>query len=777
MRTIAITVALLATAAALRAEPPGAAYIFPAGGQRGTNVAVRIGGYYLHDRAPFEMLGPGVAADAEVVRTERIWFEGPLIKQPASQQKEDYPQDYSAQVKIAADASPGPRLWRMWNAQGATNAMKFVVGDLPEVIEAEADGEPLPVRVTPPVTVNGRIFPREDVDLWEFEAAAGQSVTCSAAAASLGSPLEARVEIRDAGGRIVAESGEGLAADPTIRFTAKEAGLFQVRICDSRFGGLQTYVYRLTISADPWVDRIYPLGGRRGSKLAATAVGQGLGDGKLEIALPDAAPGVVRLPVIVAGKGRNAILVDLDDLPEVLEPAEGPLSSLTTPCVANGRIEQPKGVDAWPFAAKKDEKLVIQVRAARLGSPLDAVLVIRDAAGKELARAEDLANSPDCELDFNPPADGTYTAEVSERFASRGGPDFAYRLRIAPLTPDFRLSFASDVLAIDIGTEKKVPINVERIGGFKEAIKLTVEGLPEGVAVPELTVAPGANKVELAIKLPATLPVQVAKLRVTGKAEWQGTSLERKTVVVLPNSPPGEPVLDHLLVACTLPTLFKLRGEYAIRFLARGGAIKKTFAIERGGYDGPIEVSLADRQGRHLQGVTGPTITVPAGVSEFTYPARLAPWMELGRTSRTNLMLVGEVADASGKKHKVCSTTTEQNEQLIALVSPAPLRLSLEKSVVAATPGKELTLKVQIQRDRALHGPVKVELVVPAHVRDVAAASVILPEDATTAELPLKLGPHAGPFNAPLLIRGTADHQGDSLIAETPVTLISPPRP
>ena len=41
---------------------------------------------------------------------------------------------------------------------------KFIVGDLPEVVEDEVDGDQIPQQVTLPVTVNGRIFPRADVD-------------------------------------------------------------------------------------------------------------------------------------------------------------------------------------------------------------------------------------------------------------------------------------------------------------------------------------------------------------------------------------------------------------------------------------------------------------------------------------------------------------------------------------------------------------------------------------------------------------------------------------
>ena len=106
----------------------------------GTTVNVRVGGHYLHDRAAWEMVGPGVTAIPELVRTERIWFEGPLIKQPASQQREDYPQDYLASVQIAADVAVGERRWRTFNAQGVTPALPFVVGSLPETIEQETDG-------------------------------------------------------------------------------------------------------------------------------------------------------------------------------------------------------------------------------------------------------------------------------------------------------------------------------------------------------------------------------------------------------------------------------------------------------------------------------------------------------------------------------------------------------------------------------------------------------------------------------------------------------------
>src|SRR5947209_11159824 len=67
------------------ANPPVASYVFPAGGQRGTTVPVRVGGLFLHKECSWELLGPGVEADRVLERTATTWFEGPVLPLPESQ--------------------------------------------------------------------------------------------------------------------------------------------------------------------------------------------------------------------------------------------------------------------------------------------------------------------------------------------------------------------------------------------------------------------------------------------------------------------------------------------------------------------------------------------------------------------------------------------------------------------------------------------------------------------------------------------------------------------
>ena len=96
------------------ADEPTVSYIFPAGGQQGTSVTFHVGGHYLHESASFEMLGQGVTTP-NVIRpaAETIWFEGPLIPLPDSQQKEDYPKDYVGEINIAENATVGSRRRRV----------------------------------------------------------------------------------------------------------------------------------------------------------------------------------------------------------------------------------------------------------------------------------------------------------------------------------------------------------------------------------------------------------------------------------------------------------------------------------------------------------------------------------------------------------------------------------------------------------------------------------------------------------------------------------------
>ncbi len=769
---------LVAVAGTVHAEAPIASYIFPAGGQRGHTVAVRVGGLFLYQKCGFEMLGSGVEAEREVRRMERLWFEGPVLPLPDSQQPEDYPADMKGQVRIAADAPLGIRPWRLWTSQGATPHLKFVVGDLPEIIEDETT--PGPIEVKLPLTINGRIFPRENVDAWTFEAKQGQSVRCEVTAARLGSPLDARLEVRDPQGRRIAENDDHFGADPFVRFTVPADGRYQVRIHDTQFRGGPAYVYRLTLTSGSAVERTYPLGGRRGGTTVFELSGQAV-PMTVNIDLPKDGPRDFVHQLTINGQQTNSFVLDLDDLPEVLEAEPNNTAEkaqrVEVPAVLNGRIGKPGDVDCWAVALHKGEAWEFALRAAQLGSPLQGVLVLNDETGKELARAEADAATGDPLLRFTAPADGTFVIRVEERFRARGGPDFAYRLRVArPPVPDFRLHPAGDprqnpigdTLTVPRGGQARLRIQVERLGGFTGPITLEFDGLPAGVTVTPPTIAANQNAVDLTFKADATARIQVGPLKIRGTAKIADNMVSRPVLISLGR---GAMELDAVFLAVAMPTPFKVVGHHDMRWAARGTMFHRKYHIERNGYEGPLEVSLADRQARHLQGVTGPTITVPAGVSEFDYAVQLAPWMETGRTCRVCVMAVGVVKDADGSEHTVSHSSQQPNEQIIVVIEPERLGLMAEKTSVTAKPGQAVEVPLRVSRGKGLQGTVTVTLT--GTPRGITAEPLVIAADKDRATLTLRFAADwRGAGTVPLVLRATGMDNGEPVVAEAKVEVL-----
>ncbi|MDA1018300.1 MAG: PPC domain-containing protein [Planctomycetota bacterium] len=804
---VAMAIASFAIPLELRSETPSVSYVFPAGGQRGTTVDVHVGGHYLYEGCPFRMRGEGVKASPRITRTDDTkWFEGPVIPMPASQRGEDYPIDYAGRIEIAKNAELGVRTWNVWTSQGVTPGMKFVVGDLPETIEDEIDGRPIPTQVSLPITINGRIFPREDIDIWTFDVKQGQVVTCEVNAERLGSPLDSRIEIRDPSGRHVTENTDTYGKDSFAHFVAAASGTYSISIHDVEYGGLQHYVYRLTIRTGPYVSHVYPLGGQRGSTVAAQLHGPGLNGQPATVAIPQTAGTDYRHRFNVAGQA-DSLFLDVDDLAELVEP-NGKHAAITfeSPCVLNGRIDQPGQIDRWSFAASKGDRLEFEVRASRLGSRLDSILRILDAEGKVVGQNDDLkAGVTDSKLAFAAPTDGKFVVEVSDRIATRGDERFAYRLRVAPpnpvVEPGFRIFLPGDTVTVERGKEVKVKVDLVRIGGFQEEVQLQIEGLPKGVTVAGDKIAAKQATTQLTFKPDETVKIGLSKLKITGKGtipppksdtkpakknakpaekkpettvEPAGTPITQTAVV---RTAQGESVIDDVLLHVSMPTPFKFTADFETRYASRGTVYFRKFQLDRNGFTGPIELSLADRQVRHLQGATGPKLLLgPEVKTEFEYNITLASFMEIGRTCRVCIMLVGVVQDKDGSKHKVSFSSNAQNDQVIVLVDPTQLSVRSTPQSMTANPGMTSRIRVDVRRGSQLEGDVEVQLIAPTHIHGITSSPVVVPAGKTHAELDLTFAKDAvGPLNMPLTLRARMlDQRGLPVIGEAPLELVQP---
>lgn len=763
---IALFFVLANSGSALDYWHPTAHYIFPAGGQQGTTVEFKVGAQFAYENAQFDMVGDGIEAVDQIQEIETLRLRAPLLTKPLSMKPESYPRDFAGNVKIAADAAVGQRYWRFWTSQGVTPTRIFVVGDLPEVIEEEIEGAPIPQAVTLPVTVNGRIYPREDIDIWTFTAKAGTTYRLEVAARQLGSPLDMRIEILDPDGRRVDEAIGAENADPTIHFTAKTSGIHQVALNDVKFSGLLDYVYRLTLTETTHVDWVYPLGAQRGSSVKLQAGSNGRDREVLTSALqiPQRAPAAYRHVVRSAGRVANSVFLEVGDHPEQLEAEPNDeWNSLTAPpavapTVLNGRIAKRGDRDVWAFQAHQDEKVVLDLLASRLGSPLDSVIEVLDGAGEALAEADDGGGGTDSRLEFTPPADGVYYVCVRERFRSRGGPGFAYRLHLGlKAEPNFTLALGNDAMTLKRGEKGNINVSVQRYGAFKGPVRLTVENVPPHLVISETVLPADKPSVAIPVEVKEDAPISGTRLRVHGTGEHDGYRLTRAAVRPAPR---GEQPLDNLIVSIALSTPFTIKsaGLYHTRG-ARGGTLKFPFHIERNGFKDPITVTIAGKQRRHLQGVIGKPVVVPAGISDFEYTFYLPPNMEVSRTGRVLVTGIGVVEEPDGSKHTLAFSHNDW-AQLTLQTFAGRLSLTLNRGSIQLGPEKEATVRFNVTRGVGIDVPIKLELVTPRHISGISADPVTLEAEVSQGEFRIRAAKKAGAFNrgifnAPLMVRAT----------------------
>jgi len=244
---------------------------------------------------------------------------------------------------------------------------------------------------------------------------------------------------------------------------------------------------------------------------------------------------------------------------------------------------------------------------------------------------------------------------------------------------------------------------------------------------------------------------------------------------VLPPNKPGDPDDEEITLAITVTTPFKFTGIFETKYGAQGTVFVRHYAIDRGGFQSPIEISLADRQVRHLQGVTTGQIVVPPSVSELDYPINLSTFLEIGRTSRTTLMAVGVVAEPDGTRHKVSYSSGAQDDQIIVLAVPARLSIRTGRKSLSTRSGGVVSLLVSVNRGTALSGPVTVQLLVPRHMRGISAEEIVIAANENQDMLTLRFAEgRFGPFNMPLTLRARMmDDRGYPVLSDTTFDVVA----
>jgi hypothetical protein len=163
-------------------------------------------------------------------------------------------------------------------------------------------------------------------------------------------------------------------------------------------------------------------------------------------------------------------------------------------------------VETFRIDARAGEEMEAEVFARRLDSPLDSFLRLTDAAGRELASNDDvedkaagrLTHYADSRLTFQFATKGSYFLQLSDT-ERRGGPEFAYRLKLGHPDPDFELRVVPASLNIRAGTTQPLTVYAVRRGGFSGSIELKLKDVPAGWSLGGAVIPSGQDQVRCTI--------------------------------------------------------------------------------------------------------------------------------------------------------------------------------------------------------------------------------------------------------------------------------------
>jgi len=545
--------------------------VIPTGARVGSTVEVAVTGQDLDD-------AQGLYFSHDGFKTEVLEAPKPDKKGIATAR---------FKITVPIDAPLGQHDVRVISKWGVSNPRTFVIGDLPETVEKEPNNDvDQAQRVELNSTVSGTISTPTDVDYFVFAGKKGQRVVVSCLASSIDSKLHAALQLYGPKETLLGFNRDYRGTDALLDATLPEDGDYHVRIFSFTYtqGGSEHF-YRLTISTAPWIDAVFPPVVEPGKQTKVTVYGRNLPGGKpdaaaqldgrvletmtatIEVANDPVALQRLAFPGQVAPQSAslngfayrvkndagssNAFLLTYARAPVVRdnEANDTPETAqeITLPCEIAGRIEKKRDRDWYVFSAKKGDVFSIEAFGERIGSPLNLVFSMRDAAsGKLLYESADNTETLSAtqfvtrtedppRYRFVVPADGKYHLLVTSREAFvQAGPRQLYRVRVTPERPDFQLIVmptsvsAPDACVVGGGSYQPYTVFVWRHDGFAGDVALAADGFPAGVACPPQTIAANGKQAALVVGAAADAAAWTGSFRVTGTATINGEKVVRE---------------------------------------------------------------------------------------------------------------------------------------------------------------------------------------------------------------------------------------------------------
>jgi len=408
-------------------------------------------------------------------------------------------------IALGDDVTPGYHQLRVVSDSGVSLPIVIAVDRLAQKI------------ITPsveqlPVALHGSVSGSAIAET-TFAGKAGQKVTIEVEAQRLGSKLRPVLHLYGPRRLQVAWAWgvPALRGDARIETTLPDDGIYRITLHDAEYQAPAPGFYRLRIGNWSYIDHVFPC---VVGKESATVELLGSEAGQLGV---PAARNSRWLP-LGWPKGQSwsgpRPFVEVSSRIELLEkPSPGKPQELPAGSVAvSGKLLASFEEDRYRIPVTPGSKVRFELFAERLGSPLDATLILRRDNGMELTRVEDSPGTLDPSIEYTVPADVNVVVVGIVDSQGHGGPSAAYRLTVDPVTPtsarsDWEIVTPIQRLSLPAETRIVVPFWLER-RGYLGGVDLTAVGLPPDIKLEGGKIPPGAEGTLISLVAAATSSVR-----------------------------------------------------------------------------------------------------------------------------------------------------------------------------------------------------------------------------------------------------------------------------
>ncbi|MEX2172166.1 MAG: PPC domain-containing protein [Pirellulales bacterium] len=558
-------------------------WIYPPGGQRGTQVDISVGGTDLDEARELIFSHPEIVARPRRTPADEFYADG----QPIANQ---------FTMEIGADVPPGSHEVRAVGRHGVSTVRVFHVTDL---AEAPDGGNNHAIEQAQLVALESVITGRTEADQEDYyavELSPGDELTCEIWAQRIDSQANMWIEVCRADGAPLEAQRRWKRRDPVLRFTAPEAGKYFIRVHDGTFRGGDPFIYRLAIHNRGGIDYVLPPAAMPETEFELTLFGKAAGgtpasdtgasstqQRTVRVAVPTKVDAeIFRYPAAAQPREVDAErfayafpeaapasdeiwlgFASADVVPE--QPANDTpeqAQRVAAPGELAGQFFPEGDIDWIEVQPEEAGEMVFEVFSHRLGLPTDPQLVISrlvtDPQGVE--SLEQVAEADSGEVRPATPGYNTASEDPHARLMlekdtryrimvrdqnslSRADPSNVYRLVIRRPQPDFQL-LAAPVspwaasaaiparwpLTVRAGGALAIPVIALRHDGFSSDIVVSAEGLPPGLTCEPVTIRAGKTEAQLVLMAAPDTAEWVGNIHMAGESQV-GEARVRKAAV------------------------------------------------------------------------------------------------------------------------------------------------------------------------------------------------------------------------------------------------------